>query len=276
MNTTKIDQYLAKVFLTEYDIPKLRKFYRSLNNEEQIYFLTHLQMDVQYLTQFGYHLWDKLLKYNLVLRLNPYYLSCLLQHIERNKINNKRAIPLVYANEIFSRIMAAGDKLNMRAIYKKYFVDYLRASKNPQEIYNKFVKTKDYEGGLFFSANKLSIKDMAYLSQFIKYKHTKDNLKSEAAYRLSSSDEILTLNDRKFFDNYILPERFLGCSDIISVFIKTSTLMTKEREKEFIKCYIDNNNNIKYYNLLSKYLKFNDNQKIIQSAIFIHQLIREG
>ena len=56
----KINEVFAKIYYAECNVSKLRKFYRSLNEEEQIYFLTNLNLDVEYLVKFAYGLWDKL------------------------------------------------------------------------------------------------------------------------------------------------------------------------------------------------------------------------
>lgn len=264
----KINEVFAKIYYTECNVSKLRKFYRSLNEEEQIYFLTNLNLDVEYLAKFAYGLWDKLLEYNLVLKLNSYYLWSLLQHINIKAIT----VPLKYQNEIFSRIMALGDEFNARAIYKRYFINYLKNSDNPKEIYDKFMKTKIYEQYWWFSLNNLTIQDFIYLSPFIKYKWTKELLKKYAPLKLSDYSNLLTFKDKEFFNKYILPNEDLCCSDLITIFVNSSKLMNKEREKEFIECYIEHNDDIEFYENLYPFIKFKDNEKIIRNAIFIHQL----
>lgn len=269
MTKEEIDILLATVFGdNRTNIPKLRKIYRSLNKDLQIYFLTNLKMSVNNFIDFAYGMWSEVLNYNLVLKYNVGYLIKLLDTIT---LQEKTYIPAKYCQEIFERIINLGRGSAVILDHKKQFAAYLKKQSNPQEVYNKFVKTKEEESELFFLFKRgYNINTYAYLSKFIRFETTKATLFHQIGSLMNNDNGIL--KDKEFFDKYVYPSDDINVTQQLHIMEKNVNLMTVKREQEFIKYIIDRASSEDVIMRLKNLIKFNENYNVFQSCYFIKQL----
>lgn len=117
----------------------------------------------------------------------------------------------------------------------------------------------------------MSINDYVYLSKFIRFKLTKENLKTEAI-ELIIQDDVNILKDKYFFNNYVYPNKYQNIFHHLTTMERTASVMTAEREKLFVEFIVNRTRSSRTIQDLESIILYSQNYKILQSIIFINEM----